>query len=257
MAMDKKLTNIHINDCKTVGRMGNQLFIMASIIGIAKKLGYSYAFPRWQNNTHINIPLFNDTIDDTCTEKKHGYDAGLIQQIIHSQGHNIQINGYLQDYRYFDEYRSLIQSLFNKTPSTYNNLCAIHIRRGDYVNLSNHYVQLSQTSYYDNAIETILDINNDTQFMIYSDDINWCINWFNNHKYFNKMCFVTPTNAYNDMIKMSKCQYQIIANSTYSWWAAYLNQASNKRVIMPKQWFGPMLRHLNIDGYAPNDWIKI
>jgi hypothetical protein len=69
--------------------------------------------------------------------------------------------------------------------------------------------------------------------------------------------FVTLGKDYLDLYAMSMCEHNIICNSTFGWWGAYLNENKNKKIIAPRLWFGTSLGHLNTSDLIPNDWIKI
>ena len=107
--------------------------------------------------------------------------------------------------------------------------------------------------YYQKAIKYINDNIEDPYFFIFSDDINWC----KENLILNNALYVEANLKSNfecDMILMSKCKHNIIANSTFSWWGAWLNQNLNKNVIAPKRW---MSSFECLDDLYPNDWIKL
>jgi len=112
-----------------------------------------------------------------------------------------------------------------------NKTCSIHIRRGNYLNLQQfHPVQ--DIHYFNKSIEKI---PNDSYFLIFSDDIKWCKMNFPNDERF---IFIENNNDYEDLLLMSLCENNIISNSTFSWWGAYLNKNPNKIVVAPEKWFG-------------------
>ena len=133
-------------------------------------------------------------------------------------------------------------------------LIGIHIRRGDYINLKHLYINLSM-EYYIYEINYILNINpNIKNIIVFSDDINWCKN--NLLTKFENVIFSENMDEYFDIILMSKCKYNIIANSTFSWWGGYLNSNLDKVVISPKKWFTEKMG-LNESDIIPTSWIKI
>jgi hypothetical protein len=90
--------------------------------------------------------------------------------------------------------------------------------------------------------------------LIFSDDINWCKN---NLLIKNKNIFFIEGNQdYIDLWLMSMCKNNIMANSTFSWWGAWLNKNPNKKVFVPRTWFGNMIKH-NTKDLIPNTWIQI
>lgn len=126
---------------------------------------------------------------------------------------------------------NIAQKLIRNHNLNDNLTVSMHIRRTDYLSSDGfHIVQPIQ--YYEEAISKI---NEYDQLLIFSDDIEWC---FKNLK-FNKQCIITD--SYTDIENiwlMSLCDHNIIANSSFSWWGAYLNTNDNRRVIAPKKWYG-------------------
>lgn len=126
-----------------------------------------------------------------------------------------------------------------------NKTCSLHIRRGDYLNVS-HIHPPCNLNYYNEAVK---HIDSDV-YLVFSDDIEWCKE---NLKFSNLIHFVDGNPDYIDMWLMSLCDNNIIANSSFSWWGAWLNQNPNKKVIAPKKWFGPSARH-NTKDLIPETW---
>lgn len=157
------------------------------------------------------------------------------------------VEGFWQSPLYFDEYREEILQLFNlkrKYQDKINNklifkvikhdprAVSIHVRRGDYSIIG----WTLTPNYYQEAIKCIKEKINNPVFYVFSDDINWCRNYFK--AFDEKFVFVEAEKnkqPYEDMYLMSQCRNNIIANSTYSWWAAYLNNFPSKIVIAPKE----------------------
>lgn len=111
---------------------------------------------------------------------------------------------------------------------------SIHVRRGDYLQLNNRYGDICTEQYYIKAIELIKNQIDNPCFYIFSDDISWCENVFQSIKSKVFIDWNHGDDSYWDMFLMSKCKHNIIANSTFSWWGAYLNKSNNKCVILPK-----------------------
>jgi hypothetical protein len=136
------------------------------------------------------------------------------------------------------------------------NSVSVHIRRGDYVDSIYH--SLYDSSYYQKAIEMIKIKIENPVFYFFSDDILWVKSQFKNLDI--KKVFVELDNAQNpavDLILMSHCKHNICANSSYSWWAAWLNINPEKMVIAPKKWFksGPFA--YNTYDLIPTEWLQI
>ena len=128
------------------------------------------------------------------------------------------------------------------------NCVSVHIRRTDYLYVSQILPPLS-IEYYNNALE---ETKNYDKILFISDDINWCKDNFK-----LKKGYFVEENELVSLKIMQYCQSNIIANSTFSWWGAYLNNNDNK-VIMPKIWFGPAVTEPRpINHYKLDDWIAI
>ncbi|MPN39089.1 O-antigen biosynthesis glycosyltransferase WbnK [bioreactor metagenome] len=127
----------------------------------------------------------------------------------------------------------------------------MHIRRGDYVNTYSNYYHILDDTYYLNAIAYIRDKCTNTKLFVFSDDIEWAQN---NYKDIENIIFVAQNKSYEDMYLMSLCKHNIIANSSFSWWGAWLNENDNKIVIAPKKWFKNEKMKNSI---LPKSYIKI
>lgn len=137
---------------------------------------------------------------------------------------------YLQDERYFAPYADEIKQRFGEGIKQIPGSCAIHVRRGDYVNNPFH-SDLSETDYYVRAKAMVKD----KTFHVFSDDVGWC----KQQDVFKYCLFPQGKNEIEDFNLMAGCEVIIMANSTFSWWASYVNPNPNKRIIAPKEttWF--------------------
>jgi hypothetical protein len=164
---------------------------------------------------------------------------------------NRYIDGYFQSEKYFTTIRSILldQFVINKDLSNYTKeiekdivssivSCSIHIRRGDYVSneKSNNTHGTCDIEYYKKSIELMDDKFNDIKYFIFSDDIEWVKK---NLKMQNAIYIESEEKRipHEDVYLMSLCSHNIIANSSFSWWGAWLNQNNNKIIISPKRWF--------------------
>lgn len=152
---------------------------------------------------------------------------------------------YVQDPQYFRRYSDDIKKLFGDGIG-YLPYVSLHIRRGDYVGNSFH-TDLTETDYYERAIALFPD----RQFLIFSDDTDWCKEHFSDTDKFQVM----SGSEIEDFNMMASCKDNIIANSSYSWWAAYINPNWAKQVICPKEssWF----RDGEIRCKVPSTWTQI
>lgn len=132
---------------------------------------------------------------------------------------------------------------------------SIHVRRGDYL-LPQHsfYTQLN-FEYYANALDRIGNLQ-DYQLLIFSNDIEWCKT--NLSQLHHNISYIDKNSDYIDLCLMSLCDHNIIANSSFSWWAAYLNKNPNKIVICPKNYINNHeLSSIINDNYYPPNWIAL
>src|SRR3989344_4984067 len=134
------------------------------------------------------------------------------------------------------------------------NSVSVHIRRGDYVTNANtnQFHGLCSLDYYNKAVSFISSKQNEMELFVFSDDIEWCKE---NLKYDFPIHFVETNDAHSDMYLMSLCKHNIIANSSFSWWGAWLNDNFQKIVVAPSQWIADA--SVNTQDLIPKGWIKI
>ena len=198
-------------------------------------------------------------------EKQFNFDSDVFK----NTKKNTYLDGYWQSEKYFSDIRSVLlddltikKPLKNKNLDFYNHISSVnsvslHIRRGDYVSnektLNVH--GICELNYYYKAIELISKKSGNPVLFIFSDDMQWVKE---NLKSSFETIFVDVNNAdtsYEDLRLMSLCRHNIIANSSFSWWGAWLNNNNDKIVIAPKKW----LNDLSIDtkDVIPGSWIKM
>jgi len=133
-----------------------------------------------------------------------------------------------------------------EAPST--SMVSVHVRRGDYLKLSDHHPACT-LEYYDKAMSKF----DGCKFLIFSDDKKWCLENFNKEN-----CEISfNSDAVEDLQLMSLCDHHIIANSSFSWWGAWLGRNKDKKVIAPKEWFGPAKNDHNTKDLYCKDWIVL
>ena len=177
---------------------------------------------------------------------------------------NEYVKGYFQTEKYFLEIRNTLLEQFtinkeiSNTTEVYKkeiveveNSCSIHIRRGDYISniKSNNVHGTCSLEYYKEAIKIIKEKYKNVTFFVFSDDISWTKEnlAIKNAIYIDHKCL-----PHEDIFLMSLCKHNITANSSFSWWGAWLNTNEKKIVVSPKQWFVDKQNEI-----ACLNWIKI
>ena len=165
---------------------------------------------------------------------------------------------YVQDEKYFARHKDLIRKSFSDGIG-YTDMVSLHIRRGDYLKSGNFYIDLGTTDYYKKAVTYFPDARflvfcKDNQGMTEdNEDRYWC-EQFLNQIIPGRFEFAPVTNSETDDLNlMASCQSNIMANSSFSWWAAWLNPNKDKKVICPAQWFSDGIQRCVL----LNEWIKI
>lgn len=190
------------------------------------------------------------------------YDPNLILL----KGH-YHISGYWQNPAYFEDIREVISSVFSlrsmsldfvKTRLAIREMpsLSLHVRRGDFIeNPSiNSIHDVCDIHYYINAIETFRQLFGTDQhsLFVFSDDPYWCRQHFAHYK---NVHFVKSLTDAEELILMSECHHNITANSTFSWWGAWLNKNPDKIVITPETWLKNCdLKYQNL---LPEGWVKL
>ncbi len=244
----------------TSGGLGNLLFMIANIFNLSKK--YSHEIVIYKNNRDINpsntkrkliweYDIFkNFKIIDSIEYNNFNkiYETGFIYNYISLNNNlNYCAHGYFQSYKYFDENKiDFINSLYNphkdyvekyitdiKNKYINKNIISIHFRRTDYLKRPDVHLNLP-LEYYIKAMQIF---NLDDVFIFFSDDIQWVKEQVVFEKFINKIYF-EEENEELSLWMMASCDHNIIANSSFSLWASYLNLNPNKKTIAPSRWFG-------------------
>ena len=259
---------IGFNHLGNLGQLGNQMFQYASLKGIAGKHGYQYCIPKNSVVTdalgnklrtelfdvfNLNVNIQKIETDQYLQEPSFNYS----ENFVNSCPDNVSLWGFFQSEKYFKHIEKEIRKDFtfkdeivedseSIIKDIFDDPIAIHIRRGDFlINSGNHYNQ--SLEYYENALSKF---DSDRQVVIFSDDPKWCMS----QDLFSSDRFIVSESAgpYHDLYLMTQCSDFIIANSTFSWWGAWLANRGN--VIAPKKWFGPNNSHLDTKDLYPDDW---
>lgn len=180
--------------------------------------------------------------------------------------------GYWQCEKYFKEYETLIREefqvkippsivnkdLLNKIESG-NNAVSLHIRRGNFVNVPvvNAVHGTSSLAYYEDAMNYVSERVSNPVFYVFSDDIAWAKANLMGSRSFVYVDINDAAHDYEDLRLMQRCQHHIIANSTFSWWAAWLNPSPDKIVIAPAVWFADAEKNKEAKDIVPPSWIRL
>ena len=278
--------------CKLQGGLGNQLFQIYTTIAYACQTNKKFFFLNIEElkssvtDRHTYWDYFLKSLkpflidpelinkDKLLIIREKGFTYDALPLPISEKKINI-LNGYFQSYKYFDYYFQTINRLLkiddikvdltNKYRKLINDEfpVSMHFRLGDYKKLPEHYVILS-VDYYRAALSCILETTPLTKVLYFCEeqdleDVETTIATLRLE--FPNIKFIRADPELEDwqqLILMSLCRNNIIANSTFSWWAAYLNTYREKKVVYPNTWFGSKLQktHDTIDLF-PADWIKI
>lgn len=183
---------------------------------------------------------------------------------------DVYLQGYFQSYKYFVGYEDLVKKLFsfnaNKLSNSNKqiikriketNSISIHIRRGDYVEdkATNAYHGICSLEYYLEAIKLLESRYENLTLFFFSDDIEWVKITFKNIKHQKFFVNNNVDNSYVDMLLMSSCKCNIIANSSFSWWGAWLNNNSLKVVVAPELW--NQNKNFDASNLLPEEWIRL
>ena len=246
------------------GQLGNQMFQLASTVGLALDHGLPFDFLRQIETIQIG-QVFDIRGNLTVADVSQAIpvnEENLNHQrfILPTSGSYVSIGGYLQSPLYFAHHGEYIRRLFSirphlldqalpKMPEVFDaDTACLHVRRGDYVQLSHIYTQLDG-NYYERALSSMPNIS---KVVVMSNDVEWCRNEFKGLPY---EFLYSSASFLHDFTLLSQCSNIVIANSSFSWWAAFLNTRV-KRVVAPVPWYkldGPLAYANTDDMYLP-EW---
>jgi hypothetical protein len=260
---------IGFNHLGKLGRLGNQMFQFAALKGIARNNEYEYCIPssknqnEWEdhqlfvpfkmsNTTQLNVQYI-DVDRPVISESGFSFDEKLYSQCPDW----CSLFGFFQSEKYFKHIKSEIKGDFEfkdeiKIPcqemiSELKNPISLHIRRTDYITNSNHTVL--NLSYYENALK---EFDESSTVLVFSDDSDWC----RTQSIFSddRFLIAEKNSNYIDMCLMTLCKGHIIANSSFSWWGAWLSES--EKIVSPFEWFtGSDNEHLDTKDLIPEEWV--
>ena len=266
------------------GRLGNQMFQYASLRGIAANRGFDFIVPPSNYRHTANYGLFDcfklNSVEHTgfvdgptISEKIHSFD----QSIYNFCPDNVNLEGFFQTEKYFENISDSICDDFTFVDD-YLEPCKefidqfdvspifIHVRRGDSIGREEFH-PIQPLSYYESSLK---EFSNYVPVLIFTDDLEWCKSqklFQGDRFYFNENQDTYSYKSmdglgkmqnsfipYIDLCLMTLCDGAIIANSSLSWWGAWLQKKSEK-IIAPMPWFGTAMKHLDTSDIVPDRWI--
>lgn len=269
--------------CRLIGGLGNQLFQIFALISLSIDAKIKFILPANLRAGCTQRPTYWGSIfrklkyfieyqmPEMQIIKEESFQYNRISPDIVKNG-NFCLVGYFQSYKYFQDHYSFICRLIGieklqndiKNQMTDIDTISMHFRLGDYKKFQQHHPILS-FDYYKSALSFItnkLDSNTKTSVLYFCEEedvrtVEAII--YGLTREFPHVVFVRASNSLSDweqLILMSCCSHNIIANSSFSWWGAYLNANPNKIVCYPRTWFGPALKH-NTQDLCPDEWIRV
>ncbi len=203
---------------------------------------------------------------ENYNETSLAFEAALVPA---QRGTHYIYDGYFQTERYFSSARDmLLEEISLKAPMSersttmleqirQSHSVALHVRRGDYISnpAANAVHGTCSLDYYCAAMSRLETELNDLCYFVFSDDIEWCKENLSSAGKFVYADYDQAVPPEEDMMLMRACNHQVIANSSFSWWAAWLNENSEKRVVAPKVWFRDTA--MVADDLVPTSWIRL
>lgn len=275
--------------CHLRGGLGNQLFQIFTTIAYAIKQSQpffffnNYQLGNGENGVTIRYTYWDTFLDSLKIFLKNENikmltvrEAGFhYEQLPEHTAKDIMLSGYFQSHLYFDKYKNAIFKLIKietkksaikqMVNNDFKNTVSLHFRLGDYKRYPDLYPIL-QVSYYYNALQYLLyetdNLTSITNVLYFCEDgdLIEVTEMINELKLgFPELVFERAEPLLLDweqLLLMSLCKYNVIANSTFSWWGAYLNENIGKKICYPSVWFGPNAAH-NTKDLFPKDWTKI
>jgi hypothetical protein len=279
------------------GGLGNQLFQIFATIAYSLQHGYTYVFPYsdkleigmvrptyWHNflknlmvytTANSSYIYMNDQINRLPVIRESGFHYQKLPLV--GAETNVALDGYFQSYRYFEKYQTqiydiiglhLLQQDIKNDYQHYLNkkyTVSMHFRLGDYKYKQNYHPVMPK-EYYEKSLSYIVSIVKEPIRVLYfceqedNDYVNGVIEYLKNTVTTYSIEFVKVDDTIEDwkqLLLMSCCNSQIIANSSYSWFGAYLCQDVSKNVCYPNLWFGPAMGCVVVDDLFPHEWTKI
>jgi hypothetical protein len=279
------------NQIGNLGRLGNQMFEYAAVRGIAAHHGYDWCIPPFYMKGIENYSLSNCFKLESVSENNLSIQENFSyvqerffhfdQELFDNCSDNISLHGFFQSEKYFKHIEDIISKDFSFHDEIINPCLEfisdikdpifLHVRRGDpnlvdprgfkwaYVNCSDQH-PVQPLEYYEKALA---EFDDEQSVIVFSDSPEWV----KEQEFFSGDRFLISEpqekypdgsyTPYSDLCLMSLCSHAIIANSSMSWWGAWLIENENKKIIAPKMWFGTAYADKNTKDLIPEKWILI
>lgn len=278
---------ISYNQLGSNGRLGNQMFQYAGLRGIAANRGFDWVIPRPESYGDSNYGLFDCFEMSSVREENFGFlnkqsvQTGQFHfspEFFNNCPDNVNLHDYFQSEKYFLNVSDIIRQDFafkdnilepcKQIVESLNNPIFLHVRRGDYLS-TQHAHPVCSINYYQKALS---HFDSDSEVLVFSDDIEWCHQQelfqedrFMLSEYQERYSQTCATNdgrqhaliPYFDLCMMSLCNGGIVANSSMSWWGAWLIGNLKYAIIAPNPWFGPQYKDYIMSDLLPESWIEV
>lgn len=253
--------------CQLKGGLGNMLFQVATTVALALRNGDNPVFDlksHWahQGNkpTRFTKGIFRGLVHERKPKHRAVYQEPHFHYAPIPYAPDLKLDGYFQSEKHFADRRAELLELLSPTreQSEYlakkygalfeQRVVSLHVRRGDYVKLADHHPPCTE-DYYRRAMAGL----GPARYLVFSDDIAFCKKAFAGPE----LTFVSEKDEQLEMHLMSMCHGHVIANSSFSWWGAWLNRREGVPVFAPKIWFGPALAQNDTKDLVPDRWQRI
>lgn len=259
------------------GAIGNQLFQYSTLYSIGQTNNYKIKIPITEEHfdegtnriqhyflncfDNISAEILNEEDIKNIKYKAHDASAISYNKDIFNIPDFTNLEGYFQSYKYFNmfnknlkeqfQFKTSIKNSANKKYNiNYKDFSSVHLRCGDYAHRQNYHPVMDK-NYYQKAFSII----NDSNYLVFSDSMDYAKVIFQEFKDIN-FIYVENNHAFEDLYIMSNCKNNILANSSFSWWGAWLNE--NNKIVAPKNWLGPAYNgRWNLNDLIPESWNTI
>lgn len=246
-----------------IGRLGNNMFQIAAAIGYARKHNVGWAIRKGYVERGFNVNQVDRFFPHLpgFDGQFRGYDEPTYdyKEIpFHPQG--VRLVGFWQSIKYFEHCQDEVRDTFRlKHIDGYKDYVSIHVRRGDYTQHSGSFPPVT-IEYLQQALKIFTD-KGYNKFIVFSDDQLWCRANLVSYIDGVQFTFAENQNEFQDLCMMASCEHNIIANSSFSWMAAFCNKNQDKIIVSPSQegfnWYGSGAGVKNPKTLVPDNWIQI